>query len=65
MVPKFVMPPFLQKLTAISPMSWGLEGFFDIFVRNGNVRDILPESFMLLTFASVCLSIAAWRFKTT
>ena len=65
MVPKFVMPPFLQKLTAISPMSWGLEGFFDIFVRNGNVRDILPESFMLLTFASVCLSVAAWRFKTT
>lgn len=63
MVPKFVMPSFMQKLTVISPMSWGLEGFFDIFVRGGNINNVLPETSMLLLFATVCFSIAALRFR--
>ncbi len=37
MIPKFVMPHFMQTLSVVSPMSWGLEGFLDIFLRNGNV----------------------------
>lgn len=63
MVPKFVMPPFMQKLTVISPMSWGLEGFIDIFVRGGNINNVLPEASMLFLFAAACFSIAALRFR--
>lgn len=63
MVPKFVMPSFMQKLTVISPMSWGLEGFVDIFVRGGNINNVLPEASMLFLFATVCFSIAALRFR--
>ena len=64
MVPKFEMPSFMQKLTVISPMSWGLEGFIDIFVRKGNIRDVIPETLALVAFALVCASIAVWRFRT-
>jgi ABC-2 type transport system permease protein len=56
MVPKFVMPGFMQEIARLSPMSWGLEGFLDIFLRNGNVSDVLPESLSLLIFGTVMLT---------
>lgn len=62
MVPKFLMPQFMQNISVISPLSWGLEGFLDIFVRGGTAHDILPEVVGLLVFGLVCMSIAAWRF---
>lgn len=61
MVPKFIMPSIMQKLSILSPMSWGLEGFLDIFVRNGGLHDALPKCITLLTFGIVCLMVAAWR----
>ena len=59
MVPKFVMPGFMQNLANLSPMSWGLEGFLDIFLRNGNVYDVLPKSLYLFIFGVVMLILAA------
>ncbi|MCE5264564.1 MAG: ABC transporter permease [Deltaproteobacteria bacterium] len=61
MVPKFVMPGFMQDVARLSPMSWGLEGFLDIFLRNGNVSDVFPESFSLFVFGIVML---AWTMIT-
>lgn len=62
MVPKLVMPPLLQQISNVSPLSWGLEGFLDIFVRAGGVREILPEFLQLLGFAAACMAIAVVRF---
>lgn len=62
MVPKLVMPPFMQQLAGFSPFSWGLEGFLDLFIRGGGVRDILPEAAQLLAFAVACFAIALVRF---
>ena len=59
MVPKFVMPGFMQNLANLSPMSWGLEGFLDIFLRNGNVYDVLPKSLYLFIFGVVMLILTA------
>jgi len=53
MIPKFVMPDFMQTLSVLSPMSWGLEGFLDIFLRNGNVLDVMKESLLLLLIGPV------------
>jgi len=55
MVPKFVMPGFMQELAILSPMSWGLEGFLDIFLRGGGAADILPESLSLLLLGAAML----------
>jgi ABC-2 type transport system permease protein len=55
MVPKFVMPGVMQKIADLSPMSWGMEGFLDIFLRHGGVRDVLPECMSLLVFGAIML----------
>ena len=55
MVPRFIMPPSLRTLSEISPMAWGLEGFLDIFLRQGNAADVGPESVKLLLFAAALL----------
>jgi len=57
MVPKFVMPGFMQALAIASPMSWGLEGFLDIFLRSGSASDVLPESLSLFILGGVMLTL--------
>ncbi|MGM0593523.1 MAG: ABC transporter permease [Pseudomonadota bacterium] len=63
MVPKFVMPPFMRELADISPMSWSLEGFLDIFLRNAGWQEVLPEAAALLLFAGACLLLATAAFS--
>lgn len=58
MVPKFVMPKFMQDLTDYSPMSWGLEGLVEIFVRGGAFSDISHYVFYLMVFAFGFLALA-------
>jgi len=58
MVPKFIMPETMQEFAQLSPMSWGLDGFLDIFLKAGDVSMVLKESFMLMLFGSVCLGIS-------
>lgn len=63
MVPKFVMPPFMQDASVLSPMSWGLEGFWDILLRQGGWTDALPEAAVLLAFGAACLLVGAAVFR--
>ncbi|HVO64969.1 MAG TPA: ABC transporter permease [Syntrophales bacterium] len=63
MVPKFVMPGFMQDIADISPMSWGLEGFLDIFLRNGGVSDVLPKSLSLIILGVVMLILTVTLLK--
>ncbi len=58
MVPKFVMPEAMQGITVLSPMAWGLEGFLDILLRQGGVREVLPEATALLVFGFAALLMA-------
>lgn len=57
-VPVFVMPKFMQLLSKISPMNWGLQAFYDVFLRNVAFSKILPEISLLLFFFIVTLLIA-------
>jgi ABC-2 type transport system permease protein len=63
MVPKLVMPPAMQQLAELSPFSWGLDGFLDIFIRGGGVREVLPEAGRLLAFGVACFVLAILRFN--
>lgn len=58
MVPRFVMPDAMQKIAGFSPMSWGLEGFLDIFLRNGSMADVLPEAGSLFAFGAITIVLA-------
>jgi ABC-2 type transport system permease protein len=58
MVPVYVMPRAIQSLSAFSPLSWGLGGFLEIFVRGGGVADVGDNALYLLAFFAVNLVIA-------
>jgi ABC-2 type transport system permease protein len=57
-IPTFVMPQAMQIVSRISPLNWGLSGFYDIFVRDGNWLSVLPESLALFLFFVICTAIA-------
>lgn len=57
-VPVFIMPKFMQILSNISPMNWGLNAFYDVFLRNGSFLDILPEISLLLLFFILTIGFA-------
>lgn len=63
LVPKAVMPDTLQQLALLSPLSWGLDGFLDVFVRGGGVRQVLPEALGLLGFSALCHGVAMARYR--
>ena len=57
-VPVFVMPKFMQTLSNISPMNWGLNAFYDVFLRNSSLLDIVPEITLLFLFFIITTLIA-------
>ncbi|WP_104734932.1 ABC transporter permease [Hanstruepera ponticola] len=57
-VPVFVMPKIMQTLSNISPMNWGLNAFYDVFLRNGSLLDLIPELSLLLAFFLITTLIA-------
>lgn len=63
MIPRFVMPDFMQTLSVISPMYWGLEGFLDIFLRNGNILDVMKESLLLYAIGLMMLGATTGIIK--
>jgi ABC-2 type transport system permease protein len=63
MVPLFVMPPLMQQLSILSPMSWALESFLDIFLHNASLYEISGGLMALGVFGMVCLSVAWWRLN--
>jgi ABC-2 type transport system permease protein len=63
MVPKFVMPGFMQRLVEISPMNWGLEALLTVLLRGGGVADALPQIGRLAVFAALMFLIAVFLFR--
>ena len=65
MVPKFVMPESMQKFAEFSPMSWGLDGFLDIFLKGAGLKAIMPDVIALSLFGGLMLliSVSVLRFK--
>ena len=65
-VPVFAMPKFMQVVSNISPLNWGIEGFYDIFIRNGDIAAIWPNTTLLILFALTCIISAVIfnKYKT-
>jgi ABC-2 type transport system permease protein len=62
-VPSFVMPEFLQTISLISPLNWCLQGFYVLFLKGGAWSSLQPVVIGLLTFITVCLTIAYAKLK--
>ena len=63
MVPKFVMPEGLQQIADLSPMSWGVDGFLELFLRGGGVVNIWPELAKLSAFGLAALALARVLYR--
>ncbi|MBN1145136.1 MAG: ABC transporter permease [Bacteroidales bacterium] len=57
-VPVFIMPPIFRQISHISPLNWGLNGFYDILVRNAGLANVLQYVLWLILFAAVCIIAA-------
>jgi ABC-2 type transport system permease protein len=62
MVPVYALPEYLRPICLISPLYWGENAFYDLLLRGGGLREILPETLALLAFglgATLCGSAYA------
>jgi len=57
-IPSFMMSDLMLNVSKISPLSWGLNAYYDIFLRNAGVMEVLPNILLLLAFAIVCFVVA-------
>lgn len=63
MIPRFVMPDFMQQLSALSPLYWGLDAYQDLIVRKTSLAIIEKKILVLLGFSGVCLLISRLKFR--
>lgn len=61
-VPTFIMSDAMQKVSSLSPLNWALNGYYDVFLRNAGIPDILNYVAMLVTFFLLCISVA-WYYN--
>lgn len=64
-VPNFMMSDLMRSISKLSPLNWGLNGFYDVILRNENMFDIFPYIAALLLFFLACICTAFFinRYK--
>lgn len=63
MVPTFIMPATMQRVAALSPMNWALDGLVGVLVRGGGPAQVLPQAAILFAFAAAMLAAARLLFS--
>jgi ABC-type multidrug transport system permease subunit len=65
MVPIFIMPAFMQKIAVASVNYWGIQGFYDIFMRLLPITDFtfLSRVLVLISIGTLLNIIALLMFK--
>jgi ABC-2 type transport system permease protein len=61
-VPVIAMPPFMQSISAVSPLNWGIEAFNNILVRDLSIESCIKEYLLLSGFFILCLTISFFTF---
>lgn len=61
-VPTFMMSETMNTVSKLSPLNWGLNAYYDIFLRNAATSDVFVYMLALLLFALSCL-IASWLYN--
>lgn len=65
MIPTFIMPEWMQKISVISVNYWSIQGFFDIFWRSLSISDFafLKRVLILFAIGTVMTAISMRLFK--
>jgi ABC-2 type transport system permease protein len=57
-LPIHIMPQFIQYLSYLSPVRWGIDNYLEIFIREGTVISIIPRTLLLLSFFGFAMTIS-------
>lgn len=60
MVPRFMMPAWLQDIGTFTPNYWSIEAFYGILARGQTIFDLLPVWGVLFGGGIFCLGLAAF-----
>jgi ABC-type Na+ efflux pump permease subunit len=60
MVPTFVMPALMQKFSALTINYWSTQGFFDVFLREAGIAEILYRCAILSLFFVVLITLSIY-----
>jgi ABC-2 type transport system permease protein len=53
-VPSFIMPEYMQNIGMISPLHWCIEGYYSLFLKNGEWNELTGTFIYLLLFIFGC-----------
>ena len=60
MVPRFMMPEWLQTLGHFTPNHWAIEAFYGILARGQTLTDLMPVWIVLFGGAAATVVVAAF-----
>lgn len=58
MVPRFMMPPWLQDIGWFTPNAWAVEAYYGILWRDDAIQELLPELSLLIALAAIGLIVS-------
>ena len=62
-IPVIAMPELMRTFSSFSPMNWGIQGYYDVFLRNASTLVILPNVLKLFLFAAFCTALSLYFRK--
>ncbi len=62
-VPTFVMPDYMQTVALFSPLHWCLEGYYVLFLKNGDWNALTSSIIFLSLFNVVCQILTFVKLK--
>ena len=62
-VPTFMMPGYMQVVSLFSPLHWCLDGFYTLFLKNGDGMELLLPSVVLICFSLSCQLVAYLKLR--
>lgn len=63
MVPKFVMPSYMQELSMYVPHGWAMDGYQNVLVKGYDLSQIIPNVAVLLLFGGAFFIVGILRLR--
>ena len=54
-LPIHIMPKAIQYISYLSPVRWGIDNYLILFIREGNIASILPNTILLILFFGLAM----------
>jgi len=63
MVPSFAMPASFHTISKISPLHWCLQAYYELFLKDGTLANVLPNVLSLILIAIIFQALTLWGLR--